>query len=307
MYRVRFHGRGGQGIKTASRILGTAFFLEGFQVQDAPRYGAERRGAPIFGYVRAGKEPIHERGVIAHPDLVVCVDDTLVTLATAGVWEGMQPKIPLLLASSKGEAYWRAKIKTENPLMVLSFKENGISESGLAAYAVACAGAAAAMVSEISARALKEAVKMELDSLGPESVALSLEWAVIGFNRGSEQVGLVSEGAPPDARDYRLAVWVRLENDSASVASPTIYRSANSNGVKTGLWRTERPVIDLDACKGCWWVCTTYCPDSAVLVTAEAKPEIDYDHCKGCLICVEQCPSHAIMSIPEREAGEISA
>ena len=37
LYRIRFHGRGGQGMKTASRILGTAFFLEGFEVQDAPR------------------------------------------------------------------------------------------------------------------------------------------------------------------------------------------------------------------------------------------------------------------------------
>lgn len=43
MFRIRLHGRGGQGIKTASRVLGTAFFLEGFEVQDAPRYGAERR------------------------------------------------------------------------------------------------------------------------------------------------------------------------------------------------------------------------------------------------------------------------
>ena len=55
MYRLRFHGRGGQGMKTAGRILGTAFFLAGFEVQDAPRYGAERRGAPIFAYVRAAR------------------------------------------------------------------------------------------------------------------------------------------------------------------------------------------------------------------------------------------------------------
>jgi len=43
MFRICFHGRGGQGMKTASRILGTAFFIEGYEVQDAPRYGAERR------------------------------------------------------------------------------------------------------------------------------------------------------------------------------------------------------------------------------------------------------------------------
>ena len=47
-------------MKTASRILGTALFLEGYEVQDAPRYGAERRGAPIFAYVRAAREPFLE-------------------------------------------------------------------------------------------------------------------------------------------------------------------------------------------------------------------------------------------------------
>ena len=67
MYRIRFHGRGGQGMKTASRILGSAFFNEGFEVQDAPRYGAERRGAPIFAYVRADRSEIRERGVILRP------------------------------------------------------------------------------------------------------------------------------------------------------------------------------------------------------------------------------------------------
>ena len=74
MYRIRFHGRGGQGMKTASRVLGSAFFIEGYEVQDAPRYGAERRGAPIFAYVRASKHPINERGIILRPDLVVVAD-----------------------------------------------------------------------------------------------------------------------------------------------------------------------------------------------------------------------------------------
>jgi len=83
MYRIRFHGRGGQGMKTASRILGTALFLEGYEVQDAPRYGAERRGAPIFAFVRAARKIINERGIIAVPDLVVVADDTLVPVPAA--------------------------------------------------------------------------------------------------------------------------------------------------------------------------------------------------------------------------------
>jgi pyruvate ferredoxin oxidoreductase gamma subunit len=46
-------------------------------------------------------------------------------------------------------------------------------------------------------------------------------------------------------------------------------------------------------------VCSEFCPDSAIKVNAENYPEIDYEHCKGCLICVAQCPSHAITPIPE--------
>jgi pyruvate ferredoxin oxidoreductase gamma subunit len=66
MHAVRFHGRG-QGAKTASRILGTAAFLEGYQAQDSPIYGAERRGAPVAAFTRIAKEPIHERDLIAPP------------------------------------------------------------------------------------------------------------------------------------------------------------------------------------------------------------------------------------------------
>ena len=65
MIRVRFHGRGGHGVKMASRILGTAAFLAGRHVQDSPVYGAERRGAAVTAFTRIDDEPILERGVAA--------------------------------------------------------------------------------------------------------------------------------------------------------------------------------------------------------------------------------------------------
>ncbi|MDH3542866.1 MAG: 2-oxoacid:acceptor oxidoreductase family protein, partial [Desulfobulbaceae bacterium] len=99
MFRIRFHGRGGQGMKTASRILGTAFFLAGYEVQDAPRYGAERRGAPIFAYVRADKNKINERGIIVHPDLLVVADDSLVPVPAAGVLQGILDNTVILINS----------------------------------------------------------------------------------------------------------------------------------------------------------------------------------------------------------------
>src|SRR3990172_2379813 len=107
MFQIRFHGRGGQGIKTASRVLGSAFFLEGFEVQDAPRYGAERRGAPIFAYVRAARAQIQERGVITRPDLVVVADETLIPVPSAGVLQGVSAHTVLLVNSAEPEDVWR--------------------------------------------------------------------------------------------------------------------------------------------------------------------------------------------------------
>src|SRR5215472_15027389 len=83
MLRIRFHGRGGQGMKTASRILGSAAFHAGLVVQDAPVYGAERRGASMTAFTRIAHTPILERGAIVQADLVVVADDTLLTEPTA--------------------------------------------------------------------------------------------------------------------------------------------------------------------------------------------------------------------------------
>ncbi|MEJ1334931.1 MAG: 4Fe-4S binding protein, partial [Candidatus Sedimenticola sp. (ex Thyasira tokunagai)] len=57
--------------------------------------------------------------------------------------------------------------------------------------------------------------------------------------------------------------------------------------------------VEYDLCNRCWWVCSSFCPDGAITVDGENFPHIDYDHCKGCLICVAQCPPHAITAIAE--------
>jgi pyruvate ferredoxin oxidoreductase gamma subunit len=88
--RIRFHGRGGHGVKTAARIVGTAAFLSGYQAQDAPIYGAERRGAAVAAFVRVSDEPILERGPIAVPNLIVLADETLLKDASSGVLRGQE-------------------------------------------------------------------------------------------------------------------------------------------------------------------------------------------------------------------------
>lgn len=84
---IRWHGRGGQGAKTASLLLADAAFATGNYVQGFPEYGPERMGAPITAYNRISENPIRVHSNIYNPDCVVVVDQTLLKAVdvTAGL------------------------------------------------------------------------------------------------------------------------------------------------------------------------------------------------------------------------------
>jgi pyruvate ferredoxin oxidoreductase gamma subunit len=303
MYRIRIHGRGGQGIKMASRVLGTALFRCGFTVQDAPKYGAERRGAPIFSTVRAlrtggGADVINERGVIHQPDLVVVADDSLLAVPAAGVLQGIVDETVILVNSRESSATWRHRLNLQGELLILPASDDVEDRAELPHIGATCAGAAACLLGVIEREALAAAIGEELGPLGDAVVAGNRESALAAFDAMSEHRGIVAEGSSVAAAGYEPPAWVELPVDDASIAAPDIRASANSVQVRTGLWRTLRPVIDYDRCSKCWWVCSTFCPDSAIAVENDT-PVIDYDHCKGCMICVGICPPHAIGSVPE--------
>ena len=90
MIRIRFHGRGGHGTKTASRVVGSAAFLRGFHAQDSPVYGAERRGAAVVAFTRIDQCPILERGAIERPHFIVLADETLFDTPEAHVLVGQE-------------------------------------------------------------------------------------------------------------------------------------------------------------------------------------------------------------------------
>lgn len=75
---IRWHGRGGQGVVTGSRLLATAALKAGLYPQSLPDFGAERSGAPIAAYTRIDRVPPVLRGPVEEPNLVVVVDPTLI-------------------------------------------------------------------------------------------------------------------------------------------------------------------------------------------------------------------------------------
>lgn len=307
MFSIRFHGRGGQGMKTASRILGAAFFHAGFEVQDAPRYGAERRGAPMFAYVRADRQPIDERGIIRRPNLVVVADDSLVPIAAAGVLIGIRSNTVVVINSQETADVWSRRLNLISPLMTFSAAEPVSDRTDVPLTSAFCAGAAACLVGVIELDTLTQAVREELADLGPDVVKRNRRKAVEGYEQMQDQKGVVAESAAASAHDYTAPAWIELPTEHARVSAPTIHAALTSTKVKTGLWRTLRPVIDYDRCNRCWWVCSSSCPDSVIAVSKDGSPAIDYDYCKGCMLCVVQCPAHAIEAIPEAIARDQQA
>ena len=101
LIEIRWHGRGGQGAKTASLLLADAAFNTGKYIQGFPEYGPERMGAPITAYNRISSLPITVHSNIYEPDFVVVVDDTL--LNAINVTEGLKSNGAIIINTTKNK------------------------------------------------------------------------------------------------------------------------------------------------------------------------------------------------------------
>ena len=98
---IRWHGRGGQGAKTAALLLADVAFKTGQNVQGFPEYGPERMGAPITAYNRISANEIRVHSNIYDPDYVVVVDETL--LATVDVTAGLKKEGAIVINTPKSK------------------------------------------------------------------------------------------------------------------------------------------------------------------------------------------------------------
>ncbi len=109
LIEIRWHGRGGQGAKTASLLLADAAFNTGKYIQGFPEYGPERMGAPITAYNRISNNPITVHSNIYEPDYVVVVDDTL--LESVDVTAGLKEKGAIVINTTKSPEYIKSMLK----------------------------------------------------------------------------------------------------------------------------------------------------------------------------------------------------
>ena len=106
---IRWHGRGGQGAKTASLLLADAAFNTGKYVQGFPEYGPERMGAPITAYNRISDQRSTVHSNIYEPDYVVVVDETLIS--AVDVTAGLKKEGAIVINSGKSPVELRPLLK----------------------------------------------------------------------------------------------------------------------------------------------------------------------------------------------------
>jgi len=98
MFEIRWHGRGGQGAKTAALLLGDAAVSTGKYIQAFPEYGPERMGAPVASFNRISSKPIRIHSGITNPDVVIVLDVSLIE--QVNVLEGLEPEKGILIVNT---------------------------------------------------------------------------------------------------------------------------------------------------------------------------------------------------------------
>ena len=131
MIEIRWHGRGGQGAKTASLLLADAAFNTGKYIQGFPEYGPERMGAPITAYNRISKTPITIHSNIYEPDYVVVVDDTL--LESVDVTAGLKSSGAIVINTTKSAEKLKEELKGYSG-SIYTIDARKISEEALGRY-----------------------------------------------------------------------------------------------------------------------------------------------------------------------------
>ena len=131
LIEIRWHGRGGQGAKTASLLLADAAFNTGKYIQGFPEYGPERMGAPITAYNRISTKPITIHSNIYEPDYVVVVDDSL--LESVNVTAGLKNTGAIVINTTKDGNYLKEHLNGyEGEIYKIDARK--ISEEALGKY-----------------------------------------------------------------------------------------------------------------------------------------------------------------------------
>lgn len=126
LIEIRWHGRGGQGAKTAALLFGDAALASGKYMQAFPEYGPERMGAPVASFNRLSSKPIFLHSAVTNPDVVVVLDLSLTD--TVDVTEGIPEDGIIIINTDKAPAVIRKEMGIPDMMRVYTVDASTISK-----------------------------------------------------------------------------------------------------------------------------------------------------------------------------------
>ncbi|MDD5496379.1 MAG: 2-oxoacid:acceptor oxidoreductase family protein [Candidatus Omnitrophica bacterium] len=126
LVEIRWHGRGGQGAKTAALLFADAALSSGKYIQAFPEYGPERMGAPVASFNRLSSEPILLHSGVTNPDIVLVLDPTL--MESVDVVDGMPDNGTLIVNTDKTADDIRKHCSIKSGIKVFTVDASTISK-----------------------------------------------------------------------------------------------------------------------------------------------------------------------------------
>ena len=292
MKEIRIHGRGGQGAVLAAELLVKATFEDHNYGQAFPAFGGERRGAPVQAFIRIDDHPIRLRYRVTSPDWIIVLDPSLLDMVD--VMQGLLPEGLVMINSEKPPSSlgWTQ----EAFVCCIPATRIAIEVLGQPLVNSALLGAFSAATGAVSLAAVQKSFRQRFPGEAGEKNCRAAQAAYDWFHQKG--------AAPAKVTKSRPAITVEPSETSWGLGAPgqplhfaAITGPRTALAYRTGSWRYNRPVFDLEKCTGCGF-CEMYCPDTCILVE-NRKYYADYEYCKGCGICAHECPADAIQMVAE--------
>ena len=282
---IRWHGRGGQGAKTAATLLAEAALHEDKYSQGFPEYGPERMGAPMCGYTRISDEEIKLHCAIYNPNIIVILDETL--LDSVDVTAGLVEDGIILVNTAGDPEAMRNKVGFGGKIATINATQISIDELGRPIPNTVMIGALLKTTGILHVDTVIKDIEKKFGKKFPEKV---VQGNIKAINRAYEEVVISNKGeVSSEGKKFepeKMKGWKDIPEGGL------ILDAGNAVTYNTGSWKTYKPIWYEDRCIQCF-NCWIMCPDDSILTEDGKVVGIDYEHCKGCTICAVVCPPKA--------------
>jgi len=301
---IVWHARGNQGAVSAADTLTNlvATLVEAGEEYDetsAPIFGAAKEGEPIRVYNRIARDRIEVFYTPTKLDVIVIVDPTI----NPGILKMGAHKDTIYLINTNKDAEEIARELKLGRVRVITIDATRIAKEVIRSKRshpnTTMLGALLHIFPFFTKELMAKALGITYEEKGHKVIEINVQAMERGFEEAIEFDGRESDIPWEETPPPKKIAWYEI------LPGASIPATGNFAANKTGTWRTERPILDLDKCIHCL-SCVEACNDNSI-PTREAEDHstkvvgIDYDHCKGCAACVTVCPRQAIHMVPEKE------